>query len=192
MPSETYAERLATFTSWPHVTPSASTVARAGFHWEFDPAFPDPDLTVCSLCGLDPCEWQSDGDPFDFHAARSPECPFVRTTQQKKLRNKKTRQQYKRRTLQQTKTKQCSTENIAEKATSCSISTVNKSQVSTAPHQAVKQSDGVPASSHSDSKIYSCNSFRLRFLAKPYHYTELVSPLGYIRYAEEMEATGQG
>ncbi|KAF6240941.1 hypothetical protein HO173_000733 [Letharia columbiana] len=96
-----YAERLASFTSWPHVCPSASTVARAGFHREYDPTFPSPDLTVCSLCGLDPCDWYSDGSPFDFHATRSPECPFVRATQQKKKnRNQKTRQQHKRRYLQ--------------------------------------------------------------------------------------------
>ncbi|KAF6218605.1 hypothetical protein HO133_005956 [Letharia lupina] len=73
---------------------------RAGFHREFDPTFPSPDLTVCSLCGLDPCDWDSD-NPFDFHATRSPECPFVRATQQKKKhRNQKTRQQYTRRSLQ--------------------------------------------------------------------------------------------
>ncbi|KAF6231920.1 hypothetical protein HO173_009757 [Letharia columbiana] len=96
-----YAERLASFTSWPHVCPSASTVARAGFRREYDPTFPSPDLTVCSLCGLDPCDWYSDGSPFDFHATRSPECPFVRATQQKKKhRNQKTRQQYTRRSLQ--------------------------------------------------------------------------------------------
>ncbi|KAF6228945.1 hypothetical protein HO133_007057 [Letharia lupina] len=40
-----YAERLASFTSWPHVCPSASTVARAGFRREYDPTFPSPDLT---------------------------------------------------------------------------------------------------------------------------------------------------
>ncbi|KAF6226004.1 hypothetical protein HO173_012594 [Letharia columbiana] len=39
----------------------------------------------------------NDGSPFDFHATRSPECPFVRAIQQKKKhRNQKTRQQYKR------------------------------------------------------------------------------------------------
>ena len=95
-----YAARLASFTSWPHIYPSASTVARAGFHREFDLTFSSPDLTVCSLCGLDPCDWDSD-NPFDFHATRSPECPFVRATQQKKKhRNQKTRQQYTRRSLQ--------------------------------------------------------------------------------------------
>ncbi|KAF6220234.1 hypothetical protein HO133_003366 [Letharia lupina] len=40
-----YAARLASFTSWPHVCPSASTVARAGFRREYDPTFPSPDLT---------------------------------------------------------------------------------------------------------------------------------------------------
>ncbi|CAD6589225.1 MAG: hypothetical protein ASARMPRED_003971 [Alectoria sarmentosa] len=32
----------------------------------------------------------------------------------------------------------------------------------------------------------------LSWLQQPYHYTMLASPLAYIRYAEDMEATGQG
>ena len=116
-----------------------------------------------------------------------------RAQQKKKHRNEKTRQQYKRRTLQQTDPEQCSTENLAEKPTaSYSISTVNTSQPFSVSHQAVKHFDRESASHHSSSKIHGCNSFRLRFLKKPYHYTELVSPLAYIRHAEEMEATGQG
>ena len=119
------------------------------------------------------------------------------TQQKKKLRNKKTRQQYKkRRTLQQTNQVQQEegqhrAENTAEKPTaSYSKSTVNTSILPITPHQAVKQLDREPP--HSSSKVHGCNSFRLRFLAKPYHCTELVSPLAYIRCAEEMEATGQG
>ena len=112
------------------------------------------------------------------------------TQQKKKHRNEKTRQQYKRRTLQQANTEQIA-ENIAEKPTaSCSISTVNTSQLSTALYQAVKQSDREPP--HSSSKIHGCTPFRLRFLVEPCHYTVLASLPGYMRCAEEMEATGQG
>ena len=94
-----YATRLASFTSWSHTCPSASAVAHAGFHQEHDPRYSD--LVVCSSCGLDPFGWNDDpDDPFDYHVTRSPKCPFVRATQQKKKRNEKTRQQYKRRTLQ--------------------------------------------------------------------------------------------
>ena len=115
------------------------------------------------------------------------------TQQKKKHRNEKTRQQYKRRTLQQANTEQIA-ENIAEKPTaSCSISTVNKSLLPTTPHQAVKHSDRESASRHSSSnKVHGCNSFRLRFLVKPFHYTVLASLPGYMGYAKEMEATGQG
>ncbi|KAF6232469.1 hypothetical protein HO173_009349 [Letharia columbiana] len=71
-----YAARLASFTSWPH----------------------DSD------------------NPFDFHATRSPECPFVRATQQKKKdRNQKTRrQQYTRRSLQATQPAHQSTQQATQ------------------------------------------------------------------------------
>ena len=66
--------------------------ASAGFDQEHDPVFPVPHLAGCSLCGLDPYNWDNDdddrGNPFDFHATRSPKHPFVRATQQtKKQRN---------------------------------------------------------------------------------------------------------
>ena len=124
------------------------------------------------------------------------EVPQPTTSSKKKLRNEKTRQQYKRRTLQQANAEQ-NAENTPEKATSCNTSTVNTSQLSIAPHQAIKQSDRDSASYFSNSsKIHGWNSFRLCLLAKPCHYTMLASPLaslpGYMEYAEEMEATGQG
>ncbi|KAF6220214.1 hypothetical protein HO133_003345 [Letharia lupina] len=152
-----YAERLASFTSWPHVCPSASTVARAGFRREYDPTFPSPDLTVCSLCGLDPCDWDSDGTPtlFDFHATRLPECPFVRATQQKKKhRNQKTRQQYTRRSLQavtqqeEEPLQQANAENTAEKSSdnkatisknTAQLSTIPRHMLSTVPRQITTQ-----------------------------------------------------
>ena len=56
---------------------------------------------MCFSCDLDPFDWNNDpDDPFDFHVIRSPKYPFVRITQLKKKRNEKTRQQYKKRTLQ--------------------------------------------------------------------------------------------
>ena len=122
------------------------------------------------------------------------EATQLATSPKKKLRNEKTRQQYKRRTLQQTDPEQCNTENLAEKPTaSYNISTVNTSQPSSVSHQAVKHLDREPP--HNSSKIHGCNSFRLRFLAKDPYCTvlasQLASLLGYIRYAEEMEVTGQ-
>ena len=115
--------------------------------------------------------------------------------QKKKKRNQKTRQQYKTRALQKANPEQTA-EKTARKVTSCNNSTVNTSLLPTAPHQAAKHSDREPASHRSSSEIHGCNSFRLRFLKKSYHCTALASLLaslpGYIGYAEEMEATGQG
>ena len=87
---------------------------------------------------------------------------------------------------QEQKQEQHSAENIAEKATS---STVNTSLFPTTPQQAIEQHDGEPPHS---SKVHGCNSFRLRFLMEPCYYTVLASQLAYIRFAKEMEPTGQG
>ncbi|KAF6223673.1 hypothetical protein HO133_000516 [Letharia lupina] len=141
---------------------------RAGFHREFDPTFPSPDLTVCSLCGLDPCDWDSD-NPFDFHATRSPECPFVRATQQKKKhRNQKTRQQYKR-SLKATQSatqpehsveqeeeslQQANAENTAEKPSdntatiiknTAQLSKTPRHMLSTIPRQTTTQQENITA-----------------------------------------------
>ena len=119
------------------------------------------------------------------------EATQLATSPKKKQRNQKTRQQYKRRPLQQANPEQCSTENLAEKPTAnYNISTVNTSQLPTTLNQAIKQLDREPP--HSSSKVHGCNSFRLRFLTELYHYALLASLPGYIRFAEEMKATGQG
>ena len=113
------------------------------------------------------------------------------TSSKKKHRNQKTRQQYKRKALQQANPEQCSMENFAEKPIFSSNSTVNTSQPFTASHQAVQHFDREPP--HSSSKIHGCNSFRLRVLVKePYYYIMLASLPGYMEYAKEMEAIGQG
>ena len=121
--------------------------------------------------------------------------------QKKKHRNEKTRQQYKKKkTLQQatpstleqitqpaTQQKQKS-EKSAEKATASSSSTVNTSLLPAAPHQAAKQLSREPASHSSGIRLifYGCKA------AKHYHDALLASPLGYMEYAKDMEATGEG
>lgn len=108
-------------------------------------------------------------------------------SQQKKKRNQKTRQQYKRRILQQ-----ANMEKVPENATASINSTVNTSLLSTTLHQAAKKIDRERTShGSSGTQFHGYNSFRLRFLAI-YHYIMLASPPAYTRYAEEMEATGQG
>ncbi|CAF9943506.1 MAG: hypothetical protein ALECFALPRED_000521 [Alectoria fallacina] len=102
-------------------------------------------------------------------------------SQQKKKRNEKTRQQYyKRRTLQQANTeqeqeeslRQTTTENIAEKGNISSSSS--------------------KASSIKTMSLLSTISAITPWFLQPYHCTMLVSPLAYIRFAEDMEVTGQG
>ena len=92
-------------------------------------------------------------------------------SQQKKKRNEKTRQQYKRRTLQQTNT-EIITENIAEK-------------------ESISNSDS-KVSSIKTTGLLSAIPVITSWFLQPYHYTMLVSPLAYIRFAEDMEITGQG
>lgn len=88
---------------------------------------------------------------------------------------------------------QCSIKNITENAPASTNSTVNTSLLSTTLHQAAKQIDRERTSHCSNgSQFHGYKSFRLRFLAKPYIYTVLASPPAYTRYAEEIEATGQG
>ena len=92
-------------------------------------------------------------------------------SQQKKKRNEKTRQQYKRRTLQQANT-EIIAENTAEKE---SISSSNSK-----------------ASSIKTMNLLSTIPVITPWFQLPYHYTMLASPLAYIRFAKDMEATGQG
>ena len=179
-----YATRLASFTSWPHTCLSASAVASVGFHLEYDPSYP-ADLAVCSLCGLDSYNWNNDhGSSFNFHATRSPKCPFVCAAQQKKTkRNKKTRQQYKRKALQQT-----NVENIAEKSSdsSANSSTVNHTSLrSTIPHHAT-------TSMHREVFIRLGKTFTHTFASHLVSLGQHVGVPPYIRQAEDMEAIGQG
>ena len=60
----TYADRLATFTGWPHVSPTAERMARAGFIHR--PTSEHPDNVRCSRCSDSEgnlCNWKLDDDP---------------------------------------------------------------------------------------------------------------------------------
>ena len=106
------------------------------------------------------------------------EATQLATSSKKRKRNEKTRHQYKRRAVQQ-----ATPSTPKQQAT----------QPVTIPEQKQCSAENIAEKSSSSSKIHGCNSFRLRFLAKkPYYYTVLSSLPGYIGYAEEMEATGQG
>ncbi|KAF6226265.1 hypothetical protein HO133_009131 [Letharia lupina] len=111
----------------------------------------------------------NDGSPFDFHATRSPEYPFMRATQQKKKhRNQKTRQQHKRslqavksatqlaiqsnteqeeKSLQQANAENTA-ENTAEKpsGSKAPISKIPRHMLSTVPRQiTTQQAENTPA-----------------------------------------------
>ncbi len=142
-----YAERLASFTSWPSTCPNPTAMACAGFHQvHYDSKLQD--LVVCPDCHIEFFKWSHDDDPLKDHTTQSPECPFVRqtqlATQQKKKRNENTRKQYKRRILQLV-----NTEATAEKSSNIqAISTKNlgtlsripRQVLSTIPHRIIKQS----------------------------------------------------
>lgn len=70
----TYKQRLRTFTSWPHSSPSASAMAAAGFIRFYHHA---NDCVKCLDCGLCLDSWKPDDLPLDEHAGRKPKCPFV-------------------------------------------------------------------------------------------------------------------
>ena len=91
-------------------------------------------------------------------------------SQQKKKRNEKTRQQYKRRTLQQ-----ANTEIIAENTAQESISNSNSK-----------------ASSIKTMDLLSTIPVITPWFRQPHHYIVFVSPPAYIRFAEDMKVTGQG
>ena len=60
----TYADRLASFTEWPHASPTAEQMARAGF--VHTPTNVHPDNVRCSRCSDSEgnlCDWEPDNDP---------------------------------------------------------------------------------------------------------------------------------
>ena len=57
----TYADRLASFTAWPHASPTPEQMARAGF--KHMPTSEHPDNVICKTCGNLICNWKPDHDP---------------------------------------------------------------------------------------------------------------------------------
>ena len=91
-------------------------------------------------------------------------------SQQKKKRNEKTRQQYKRRTLQQ-----ANTEIIAKNIAKESISSSNNK-----------------ASSIKTMDLLSTIPVITPWFRQPHHYIVFISPPAYIQFAKDMKTTGQG
>ena len=58
-----YAERLASFTEWPHASPTAEEMARAGFKHAPTNQYPDNVSCRCGDDGHDLCGWKPGDDP---------------------------------------------------------------------------------------------------------------------------------
>ena len=57
----TYEECLASFTAWPHTSPTPKQMARAGFiHM---PTSEYPDRVICKTCKDNLCDWRPEDDP---------------------------------------------------------------------------------------------------------------------------------
>ena len=106
-------------------------------------------------------------------------------SQQKKKRNEKTRQQYKRRTLQQANTKQEQEKEPAQQAFA------EKTTENTAEKESIS-SGSSKANSIKTTGLLSAIPGITSWFLQHHHYIMLVSPLAYIRFAEDMEVTGQG
>ena len=63
--------RVATFWSWPHVTPTSRDMAKAGFFM-----IGDDDTVGCMYCSTKFKDWQSDDIPLSEHKRLSPTCPI--------------------------------------------------------------------------------------------------------------------
>lgn len=79
----TFKSRLATFqpptkrskAGWPHKSPSAESVARAGFYHK--PQSTGSDNAVCYLCNRALDGWEKDDDPLEEHLKFSPDCGYA-------------------------------------------------------------------------------------------------------------------
>ena len=58
-----YADRLASFTAWPHASPTPEQMARAGFKHMPTNKYPDNVSCSCSDGNHDLCGWKPDDDP---------------------------------------------------------------------------------------------------------------------------------
>ena len=82
----TYADRLASFTTWPHTSPTPKQMARAGFiHM---PTSEYPDRVICMTCEDNLYDWKPEDDPklkLHIHHLRcSPLWLVLATTERKK------------------------------------------------------------------------------------------------------------
>lgn len=68
---ETYRKRR----KWPHKSPEAESMARAGFF--FTPSASEPDLVQCFLCDKRLDGWDAEDDPLVEHLAHCPDCGFA-------------------------------------------------------------------------------------------------------------------
>ena len=77
----TYEERLATFTSWPHVspTPQPADLATAGFIYA--PTHSFRDNVKCSTCRRNLDGWEPDDNAITEHLKFSPNCPAGKAAQ---------------------------------------------------------------------------------------------------------------
>ena len=76
--TETFEERLASFTKWPH---SGSLhplyMAAAGFIFDNDND-EHPDRVTCNSCDWSTHTWEKGEDPRAGHLLTQPDCPFVK------------------------------------------------------------------------------------------------------------------
>lgn len=72
---KSYKERLATFTSWPHVSPPAADLARAGF--AYAPSEHCPDKVRCLECNQHITNWQPGENPLLEHIRVAPHCKLA-------------------------------------------------------------------------------------------------------------------
>jgi hypothetical protein len=62
---------------WPHSSPGAEQMARAGFFYY--PRLSGDDTAFCHQCGLALDGWEPTDDPWHEHSRRRPQCPFIAT-----------------------------------------------------------------------------------------------------------------
>ena len=70
-----YRDRLATFASWPHASPTPKDLARAGFSYR--PTSEDLDNVFCQICKQNLCDWQPADDPKIEHHILHPGCSIL-------------------------------------------------------------------------------------------------------------------
>lgn len=74
--------RKYTLSNWPTITPSAQDMAYAGW-WYTNIA----DRVICIYCDAMFHCWNEEDKPYEIHRLKSPQCFFVRTTEQRGINN---------------------------------------------------------------------------------------------------------